>query len=179
MATTEQLNSIGKAEENKKLIEEYPFLLPRSSYSGKVPEGYNYSYTVLDDMPAGWRKKFGLRMCRDIKKSLEDSGMDVKRYQIEDIKEKFGAMYVFDNGGNLEIKNKILPKYMRMSERTCGICGGTATKIAVPWIFPLCDTCANSDRPNSYIDIGYYYGEQEEKRKNTKKSKKRNRPGRK
>ena len=35
-------------EQNKKLIERYPFLMPRNRWTGKVPEDYDYSYTELD-----------------------------------------------------------------------------------------------------------------------------------
>lgn len=38
---------------NKKLITEYPFLLPRNLFSDKVSEDYDYSYTLLDLFPEG------------------------------------------------------------------------------------------------------------------------------
>lgn len=46
-------------ESNQKLIERFPFLMPRNRWTGKVPEDYDYSYTELDSMPDGWRKAFG------------------------------------------------------------------------------------------------------------------------
>ncbi len=46
-------------ESNQKLIERFPFLIPRNRWTGKVPEDYDYSYTELDSMPDGWRKAFG------------------------------------------------------------------------------------------------------------------------
>ena len=41
-------------ESNQKLIERFPFLIPRNHWTGKVPEDYDYSYTELDSMPDGW-----------------------------------------------------------------------------------------------------------------------------
>ena len=54
-------------ESNQKLIERFPFLIPRNRWTGKVPEDYDYSYTELDSMPDGWRKAFGEQMCEDIR----------------------------------------------------------------------------------------------------------------
>ncbi len=39
-------------ESNQKLIERFPFLMPRNRWTGEVPEDYDYSYTELDSMPA-------------------------------------------------------------------------------------------------------------------------------
>lgn len=147
-----------KIEENKALVEQFPFLVPIDAYSGRVPNGYDYSYTVLDYMPSGWRKNFGIKMCKEIKKELVANG-DINQFKITDIKEKYGALRVYDYGSTQRIEKKILPKYGRLSERTCGICGRPATKIAIAWIFPLCDDCAKSEKPDSFVDIEYYYGE--------------------
>ena len=38
-------------EYNKKLIERYPWLLPRNVWSDEVPEDYDYSYTKFDEIP--------------------------------------------------------------------------------------------------------------------------------
>ena len=57
-------------ESNQKLIERFPFLMPRNRWTGKVPEDYDYSYTELDSMPDGWRKAFGEQMCEDIREEL-------------------------------------------------------------------------------------------------------------
>ena len=40
-------------ESNQKLIERFPFLIPRNRWTGKVPEDYDYSYTELDSMLLG------------------------------------------------------------------------------------------------------------------------------
>ena len=109
-------------------------------------------------MPVGWKKRFGLSMCSALKKCLvKENALD--RFRIEDIKEKYGALKVYTYGSTPIVERLLLPKYEKISERVCCICGENATKIAIPWIVPVCDKCANSDRPNSYVDIDYYYGE--------------------
>lgn len=51
------------------------------------------TYTELDAMPSGWRNRFGIDMCKDIKKSLLKNGgrKALHRYRITQIKEKFGC----------------------------------------------------------------------------------------
>lgn len=40
-------------QSNKKLVEEYPFLLPRELSTDTISNSYDYQYTLLDDMPIG------------------------------------------------------------------------------------------------------------------------------
>ena len=76
-------------EENKALISEFPFLLPRNRWTGNIPDDYDYSYTELDDLPDGWRIAFGLQMCKELKEILvKGGGLDA--YRITQIKEKYG-----------------------------------------------------------------------------------------
>ena len=84
-------------EENKKLIEKFPFLLPRNRFTDKVPKDYDYSYTELDDMPDGWRKAFGIQMCQEIRDDLIQFDY-LDKYRIVQIKEKFGGLRWYDNG---------------------------------------------------------------------------------
>ena len=76
-------------ENNKELIEKYPFLLPRNVWTGKVSEDYDYSYTLLDDMPEGWKNCFGEIMCEIIKDALVKNNY-LEKYRISQIKEKYG-----------------------------------------------------------------------------------------
>ena len=101
-------------ESNHKLIERFPFLIPRNRWTGKVPEDYDYSYTELDSMPDGWRK----------------------------IKEKYGTLCWYDFGCTERMLRDIIPKYEHLSARTCIRCGNPATKVSTGWISPYCDTCA-------------------------------------
>lgn len=136
-ATDEQV------EYNKKLIEKYPFLLPRSRWTGDVVADYDYSYTELDNMPDGWRKAFGEQMCEEICNVLKKyEALD--DYRIMDIKEKYGGLRWYDSGVNKECYDEyheILNKYCEMSYYTCIKCGQVATKVSLGWISPFCDNC--------------------------------------
>ena len=48
------------------------------------------TYTELDAMEPGWRKAFGIQMCKDIRKQLWKEG-NLFKYRITQIKEKFGC----------------------------------------------------------------------------------------
>lgn len=129
-----------KQIENKKLIDKYPFLLPRNRWTGKVPKDYNYSHTELDAMPKGWRKAFGLLICEDIKNALikEDFLYD---YRIMDIKEKYGTLRWYDGGSSQEIYD-IIANYEYISGYICIECGKfNVDMFDDGWISPYCDKC--------------------------------------
>lgn len=128
-------------ESNQKLIERFPFLIPRNRWTGKIPEDYDYSYTELDSMPDGWRKAFGEQMCEDIREELVRAEY-LDQYRITQIKEKYGTLCWYDFGCTERMLRDIIPKYERLSARTCIRCGNPATKASTGWISPYCDTCA-------------------------------------
>lgn len=140
-------------EENKKLCEEYPFLIPRNRFSDMliteadkggfwpgspdvIPE-YDYDFTELDDLPTGWRLAFGEQLCAELKKALEEDGL-MDRYRITQIKEKYGRLCWYDYGGSKKTRD-IIRKYEKLSVQTCICCGKPATKITIDWISPFCD----------------------------------------
>lgn len=49
------------------------------------------TYTELDAMPKGWRKCFGISICKEIKASLKRHNC-LEEYRITQIKEKFGGL---------------------------------------------------------------------------------------
>lgn len=153
--------------ENKKLIEEYPFLRVRSRWSGKVINN-DYEYTELDSMPTGWRKAFGLQMMKEIKDALikeqerpeytkeyldataewygfdesENTPKDLLHiWMITDLKEKWGSLRLYSNFESPKIR-EIIKKYSEISCATCIHCGKPATKMTTDWISPYCDECA-------------------------------------
>lgn len=104
-------------EFNRELLKKYPWLEPRNDWSGKKitqcagsdgeegfwpgdpqkhPE-YDYEYTLLDDMPDGWRIAFGDEMVERIHQELVRHNY-VDNYMIVQIKEKFGTLRWYDNG---------------------------------------------------------------------------------
>ena len=77
-------------EQNKKLVEEYPFLLPRNVFSDEIDEDYDYEFTWLDEMPDIWRIKFSEQMLKELKEILIE-GDYLYDYRICQIKEKFAC----------------------------------------------------------------------------------------
>ncbi len=168
-------------EENKKLIEEFPFLLPRNVWSGKVPDDYNYEYTALDtaEMSDAWIEKLLLPMCREIKEELiraeaerTDDAAERKRFarwysadtkdiknddylhlwQITQTKEKFGSLRLYCNFYTDNMM-KIIHKYEKISDRTCYFCGKRATLVSEGYILPYCAKCAKEKQNITYIPI--------------------------
>ena len=96
--------------------------------------------TELDSMPKGWRKAFGIQMCKEIKKELKQHHY-LYKYRIMQIKEKFGTLRWYDNGSPNGCVYEIIDKYEDISYHTCINCGSPATKISKGWISPYCDNC--------------------------------------
>lgn len=108
------------------------------------------TYTELDHMPTGWRKAFGIQMCKEIKKELKKYNY-LYKYRIMQIKEKFGTLRWYDNGSPDGCVNNIISKYEDISYHTCIVCGKPATKISKGWISPYCDNCIGNC---GYNEIG-------------------------
>lgn len=146
-------------QNNKALIDRYPFLLPRDRWTGKVLDGYDYSYTELDDMPYGWRVAFAEKLCEEIREELLQFGEEyLEKYQILQIKEKFGSLCWYDIGTTStdKIIKEIIPKYAEISKHTCIECGKPATQISQFWICPYCDDCATTIR-DVFVDVDEWF----------------------
>lgn len=130
-----------KVQKNKELIERYPFLMPRNLWTNEIPENYDFSHTYLDDMPDGWRIAFGEEICEEILEELISTNT-LETYRIIQVKEKFGGLRWYDEGGSDRIGQEIVPKYAARSMQTCIHCGKPATKKSTGWIAPWCDDCA-------------------------------------
>ena len=114
------------------------------------------TYTELDNMPNGWRKAFGIQICKEIKHALIKVGgkKALYKYRITQIKEKYGELYWYDEYSYVEVQ-KIIQKYEYISARTCIECGDLATGYTPYeyWKSPYCDNC----RPKNskyFIDFG-------------------------
>ena len=127
-------------EENKKIIDEYPFL--RSMWWDRDTQSYkwNYKTTVLDDVPKGWEDLI-LCMAEDIKPLLEESGQ-LNDFFTEQVKEKFGGLRFYHNQKCPEEVNEIIHDYAILSENICVGCGKPdALIIPIGWILPWCRDC--------------------------------------
>lgn len=153
-----------KKIKNKKLVERYPFLLPRNRWTDEVPKDYNYEWTELDDMSKGWRKAFGLQMCEEIRKDLIKYDY-LNDFRIAQIKEKFGGLrfYVGAIPRDSEVF-EIIKKYEDLSFETCEICGKPAETINdCGWLTTICDSCL-SVRENDRIQRRARYERRKRKR---------------
>ena len=92
-------------------------------------------------MEPGWRKAFGIQMCKEIKQELKKYKF-LYKYRIVQIKEKWGYLHWYDGGTPKDSKvYDIIRKYEQISAKTCGVCGKPATKMSKGWIYPYCDDC--------------------------------------
>ena len=141
--TAEKENEIA---ENKRLVEKYPWLWPGDWNWNKIPEDeYDYTWTVLDEFPAGWKKAFGEKMCAEFLPILKKYNY-VNKFRIVQLKEKYGSLRCYTNGmprGCFEEINAVISKYEDVSEKTCGQCGKPAEWISRGYIFPYCHECAD------------------------------------
>ena len=77
----------------KQLVEKYPYLAPHNSWTGKVVEEYDYSYTELCSLPEGWHKLF-LLLCKELRPHIEKAGL-LNTWYFTQLKEKYGTMRVY------------------------------------------------------------------------------------
>lgn len=109
------------------------------------------TYTELDDMPDGWRKAFGIKMCKEIKTELKKHNY-LRKYRITQIKEKFGGLRWYDAGAPQSIYD-IISKYGNISRTMCINCGKSATCVSAGWISPYCDDCKSPDVRQNYVSL--------------------------
>lgn len=152
------MSSIHKNEimQNRLLIQKYPFLLPRNAWTDMLPDDYDYTYTMLDQMPSGWRDAFGEQMCAEIWAELcKLDKADRDSYRVYEIKEKYGELRWYGSFCTVEL-DRIIDKYVELSLRTCIICGKPATVIATGWVSPYCDECAMKLRGEKFVTVDEY-----------------------
>lgn len=137
-------------EEIKKLVERYPYLLPRNVFTGELSKDYDYTYIRgIGEIPVGWNKLF-LQMCEDIRQPLIDANY-IDKFMFSQIKEKYNCMQCYNFGAPEEVHD-IINKYSIMASYVCTCCGKPATYETQGYIESFCDDC--------WKDLGY---ESEEK----------------
>lgn len=134
----------GTPDHNHWLCLMFPWLYPYNKITEDFSSNYNYEYTLLDDMPDGWRKAFGEQMCFEIAEVLEKTKDENFEYRILQIKEKWGTLRWYDNSVPDDIRDElksVIQKYEDLSEKTCINCGASAKWRTTNWISPWCDKC--------------------------------------
>jgi hypothetical protein len=142
-------------ELNKKMVEEFPFLLPRNRWTDKVSEDYDYSYNELWALEKGWAKAFGYELICELRDALIEADY-LDKYRITQIKEKYGGLRWYDFGAP-EKAFEVIRIYTEKSYETCFICGEPATHETYGWINYVCETCLNEHKLS-----GRPIGEEEE-----------------
>ena len=126
-------------EEIKKLVERFPFLLPRNVWTGEVPKDYDYTYIRgIREIPKGWNKLF-LQICEDIRQPLIDANY-LNEFMFSQIKDKYNRMECYHFGAPEKVCD-IINKYSHIASYVCTRCGKPATCETQGWIESFCDDC--------------------------------------
>ena len=135
-------------EQNKKLIELFPYLLPRNLWNDTVSEDYRYDYIRgTYELPVGWYRLF-LLYCLHIKPYLVKENL-LNKFRFSQIKEKCGHICLYDFGSTREIHD-VTSMFTRLSSYVCEWCGQPAKYETKGWIACLCKKCVGEDKKNSY-----------------------------
>ena len=136
-------------EYNKKLIDKYPWLIPRYVWSGEIVEDYDYTWHELNGMGEGWWKAFGEMLCEEIQIELERCEC-VNEFRIMQCKEKFAELRIYTGGLPIDCKvGEIIDKYSVLSEHICYMCGKPDVPVTnTGWWLPLCKECFST--PDDY-----------------------------
>ena len=146
-------------EVNKLLVERYPFLMPRNAWTGKIVEDYDYSYTLFDMIPKGWRSGFGIEFIEKLRNACVEADF-LDKLLVTQIKEKYGELRFYTNPIPQNIC-KIITDYEYLSRYVCIDCGRPAKWVSKNWISPWCDECCKETRamhPNGFERIETYFG---------------------
>ena len=164
MTIEEYLNSADdydKKEYNMELVAKYPWCIPPNGYDewgNEVTSDYDFSWTMLDGIPDGWRIAFCDRMCDEIQKEYEKLPDDKKKdFYIVQAKEKFGGLRIYMTFYVDSIES-IIQKYSELSEITCVQCGKPASYISRGWICPWCNEHTR-DNLDDYVKIEDWFKE--------------------
>lgn len=160
-------------EENREYCKKYPFL---KWYGDPLYVGYSegheidYRYTWEDELPRGWKIALCPQIWDELKAILEKADY-VNDFRFAQIKEKWGALRIYDNGAPKEIYDEVSAwesKYENLSETVCIQCGEPAKYMTLGWISFVCEECAKHyDGPVVAIeDLDAYYEASDEEKAN-------------
>lgn len=109
------------------------------------------TFNELDSLDEGWRRNFGIDICKEIKEQLKKEDY-LYKYRIVQIKQKYGTLHWYDARSSKEILN-IISKYENISYRTCISCGKPAKYITTGWVLPFCEECISESSKLSADEI--------------------------
>ena len=122
----------------KQIVEKYPYLAPHNSWTGKLVEDYDYSYTEAWGIPEGWHRLFYM-LCKELRPHIEKAGL-LDKFYFTQVKEKYGTMRVYTSCLPNSVDHMI-DLYETFSKYICQNCGEFAKYQTQGWIAHLCDNC--------------------------------------
>ena len=127
------------------------------------------TYTELDAMDNGWRKRFGIQFCKELKDSINKNPNKnyKKNFRILQIKEKWGEFQCYVSSYSPEVE-RVINKYGYLSQYVCVHCGEDAVKKTMGWICPYCEKCLPKEQYWLWIDPIYGWSKPEHKKYNEK-----------
>ena len=121
----------------------YPFFrhLKYTDINSVPKRSKTFSYSSYDGLMTGWKKAFGKKMAKDIKKELSNTPKEFRKaFEIIYIKEKYGTCRI-DMSGYTDKLINIAHKYDLLSECVCQCCGKTAEYVTHGWVGFYCKDC--------------------------------------
>lgn len=110
-------------EKTKKLNDNFPLIFPENFYFECGDGWYDIIYTL----------------CRDIQNHIDYNAKD-KQVIVTQVKEKFGTLRFYANGGDL-FTDGLISMAESISEHTCEACGNKGTIYRGGWYRTHCDPC--------------------------------------
>ena len=128
-------------ERNKNLIEQYPWLCSCIDDENGIPNDYDYRYTLLDELPLGWRDLI-LELCKGLRDRLIEHDL-LDKYRVAEAKEKWHMLRWYDYLTDYESMPDdivdLVSEYERRSRSVCLFCG--RPKLSTE---PCCTHCATT-----------------------------------
>ena len=125
-------------ERNRYLIERYPWLCPCLDDNGEILSDYDYSVTLLDALPSGWRDLI-LDLCAELRVLLDKYNL-VDKYRVAEAKEKWFMLrwydYLTDGSEMPQDVDDLVMEYEEQSQYVCMLCGGDKSPTE-----PCCTSC--------------------------------------
>lgn len=122
-----------RLEQDRYLIERYPWLC-----SYEVSKDCDYSGTLLDTLPSGWRDLI-LDLCAELKVLLDKYEL-ADKYRVAEAKEKWFVLrwydYLTDGGEMPQDIVDLVMRYEGQSQYVCMLCGGDKRSTK-----PCCTSC--------------------------------------
>lgn len=133
-------------EQNKELVDKYPFLWPRyldNENFGKKWEPYNYEYTELDNLPDGWVNSWVLNFLEEINEILIEKDL-LDNYFIVRMSQELWHKFKYKANIDIPEIEELVEKYSKNLDNYCIFCGKPPVYKST-WGFYACKECAKND----------------------------------